>query len=71
MDTGQIILFQTHGGNTKIEFSSLKSLWVSVDQTEEWFFNCNKSTIQGIKDIYESSELEQNRTVAFFATVQE
>ena len=34
-------------------------------------FQRNKSTIsRHIKNIYESAELEQNRTVAFFATVQ-
>ncbi|WP_217939461.1 virulence RhuM family protein [Duncaniella muris] len=71
MDTGQIILFQTHGGNTKIEVRlANETVWLTADQMAE-LFQRNKSTIsRHIKNIYESSELEQNRTVAFFATVQ-
>ena len=71
MDTGQIILFQTHGGNTKIEVRlANETVWLTADQMAE-LFQRNKSTIsRHIKNIYESGELEQNRTVAFFATVQ-
>ncbi len=66
MDTGQIILFQTHGGNTKIEVRlANETVWLTADQMAE-LFQRNKSTIsRHIKNIYESSELEQNRTVAF------
>ena len=71
MDTGQIILFQTQGGETKIEVRlANESVWLTADQMAE-LFQRNKSTIsRHIKNIYESAELEQNRTVAFFATVQ-
>ena len=71
MDNGQIILFQTHGGETKIEVRlANESVWLTADQMAE-LFQRNKSTIsRHIKNIYESAELEQNRTVAFFATVQ-
>lgn len=71
MNTGQIILFQTQGGETKIEVRlSNETVWLTADQMAE-LFQRNKSTIsRHIKNIYESGELEQNRTVAFFATVQ-
>lgn len=72
MDSGQIILFQTQGGETKIEVRlSNETVWLTADQMAE-LFQRNKSTIsRHIKNIYESGELEQNRTVAFFATVQD
>lgn len=72
MDNGQIILFQTQGGETKIEVRlSNETVWLTADQMAE-LFQRNKSTIsRHIKNIYESGELEQNRTVAFFATVQD
>ncbi len=71
MDNGQIILFQTQGGETKIEVRlSNETVWLTADQMAE-LFQRNKSTIsRHIKNIYESTELEQNLTVAFFATVQ-
>ena len=71
MDNGQIILFQTQGGETKIEVRlSNETVWLTADQMAE-LFQRNKTTIsRHIKNIYESAELEQNRTVAFFATVQ-
>ncbi|MDE6383926.1 MAG: virulence RhuM family protein [Paramuribaculum sp.] len=71
MDRGQIILFQSQGGDTKIEVRlANESVWLTADQMAE-LFQRNKSTIsRHIKNIYESGELEQNRTVAFFATVQ-
>ena len=72
MDNGQIILFQTQSGETKIEVRlSNETVWLTTDQMAE-LFQRNKSTIsRHIKNIYESGELEQNRTVAFFATVQD
>lgn len=72
MDNGQIILFQTQGGETKIEVRlANESVWLTADQMAE-LFQRNKSTIsRHIKNVFESGELEQNRTVAFFATVQD
>ena len=72
MDNGQIILFQTQGGETKIEVRlANETVWLTADQMAE-LFQRNKSTIsRHIKNVFESGELEQNRTVAFFATVQD
>ena len=71
MDTGQIILYQTQGGEAKIEVRlANETVWLSADQMAE-LFQRNKSTIsRHIKNVFESGELKQNRTVAFFATVQ-
>ena len=70
MDNGQIILFQTQGGETKIEVRlSNETVWLTTDQMAE-LFQRNKSTIsRHIKNVFENGELEQNLTVAFFATV--
>ncbi len=71
MNTGQIILYQTLEGEAKIEVRlANETVWLTADQMAE-LFQRNKSTIsRHIKNVFESGELEQNRTVAFFATVQ-
>lgn len=72
MDTGQIILYQTQEDEAKIEVRLVnETLWLTADQMAE-LFQRNKSTIsRHIKNVFESGELEHNRTVAFFATVQD
>lgn len=71
VDTGQIILYQSQRGEAKIEVRfANETVWLTADQMAE-LFQRNKSTIsRHIKNIYESGELEQNRTVAIFAQVQ-
>ncbi|MCM1452868.1 MAG: virulence RhuM family protein [Clostridium sp.] len=71
MDKGQIILYQTQDGASKIEVRlSNETVWLSADQMAE-LFQRSKSTIsRHIKNIFEIEELTQERTVAFFATVQ-
>lgn len=69
MDSGQIILFQTQGGETKIEVRlSNETVWLTADQMAE-LFQRNKSTIsRHIKNIIESGELQRNSVVAENAT---
>jgi len=71
MDKGQIILFQTQGGETKIEVRlSNETVWLTADQMAE-LFQRDRSTIQRhIKRIYDESELTADSTCAFFAQVQ-
>ena len=71
MDSGQIILFQTQGGETKIEVRlANESVWLTADQMAE-LFQRDRSTIQRhIKRIYEEGELKPDSTCAFFAQVQ-
>lgn len=71
MDNGQIILFQTQGGETKIEVRlSNETVWLTADQMGA-LFQRDRSTIQRhIKRIYEECELTAESTCAFFAQVQ-
>lgn len=68
---GQIILYQTQNGESKIEVTlANETVWLTLDQMAE-LFQRNKSTIsRHIKNILESGELQEVRTVALFATVQ-
>ncbi|MBD5173256.1 MAG: virulence RhuM family protein [Bacteroidales bacterium] len=71
MDSGQIILFQTQGGETKIEVRlANESVWLTADQMAE-LFQRDRSTIQRhVKRIYEEGELKPDSTCAFFAHVK-
>ena len=71
MDNGQIVLFQTQGGETKIEVRlSNETVWLTADQMAE-LFQRDRSTIQRhIKRIYDEEELAADSTCAFFAQVQ-
>ena len=71
MDKGQILLYQTPDGESKIEVRlENDTVWLSADQMAE-LFQRNKSTIsRHIKNVLEDGELEEAATVAFFATVQ-
>lgn len=71
MDNGQIILFQTQGGETKIEVRlSNETVWLTADQMAE-LFQRDRSTIKRhIKRIYDEGELTSDSTCAFFAQVQ-
>ena len=68
---GQIILYQTQDGESKIEVTlANETVWLTADQMAE-LFQRNKSTIsRHIRNVIESGELQEERTVAFFATVQ-
>lgn len=70
-DKGQILLYQTPDGVTKIEVKLQdETVWLSLDQMSE-LFQRNKSTIsRHIKKVFEEGELQPDSTVAFFATVQ-
>lgn len=51
MDTGKIILYQTQGGEAKIEVRlANETVWLTADQMAE-LFQRNKSTIQGTSRI--------------------
>ncbi len=69
MDNGQIILFQTQGGETKIEVRlANETVWLTADQMAE-LFQRNKSTIsRHIKNVLESGELQRDSVVAISAT---
>ena len=70
-DKGQILLYQTPDGESRIEVRLQgETVWLSLDQMAE-LFQRNKSTIsRHIKNAFEDGELQPDTTVAFFATVQ-
>ena len=69
MDKGQIILYQTQEGESKIEVRlANESVWLTADQMAE-LFQRNKSTIsRHIKNILEVGELQRDSVVAENAT---
>ena len=71
MDTnkGQIILYQTADGESKIEVTlSNDTVWLTIDQMAE-LFQRNKSTIsRHVKNVFEEGELSKEVVVAKFAT---
>jgi len=68
-DKGQIILYQTQDGESKIEVTlANETVWLTADQMAE-LFQRNKSTIsRHIKNVFEEGELKHDSVVAFFAT---
>lgn len=71
MNLGQNILYQTQGGETNIEVRlANKAVSLTADQMAELFQRDKSTILRYIKKVFESGELEQNRTVAFFAPVQ-
>mgnify|MGYP003297073819 CR=1 FL=1 len=67
---GQIVLFQTEDGQTKLEVQLQdETVWLTIDQMAE-LFQRNRSTIsRHIKRIYDDAELCKNTTCAKFACV--
>lgn len=68
---GEIIIYQTQDGETKLSVNLKdETVWLSLDQMAE-LFQRDKSTIsRHIKNVFEEGELQQDSTVAKFATVQ-
>ena len=69
LDKGQIILYQTADGESKIEVTlSNDTVWLTIDQMAE-LFQRNKSTIsRHVKNVFEEGELSKEVVVAKFAT---
>lgn len=70
-NNGNIILYQTEDGKSRIEVTLCNdTVWLTADQMAE-LFQRNKLTIsRHIKNVFEDGELNPDSTVAFFATVQ-
>lgn len=71
VDNGEILIYQTEDGSTRIEVRLQdETLWLSQMQIAE-LFQKDKSTIsEHISNIYEESELTKEATVGNFPTVQ-
>ena len=68
-DKGQILLYKTPDGESRIEVRlQNETVWLSLDQMAE-LFQRNKSTIsRHIKNVFEEGELNKNVVVAKYAT---
>ena len=71
MDKGQFLLYQTPDCDSQIEVKLQNdTVWLSLDRMAE-LFQRNKSTIsRHIKNVLEDGELQEEATIANFATVQ-
>lgn len=69
LNKGQIILYQTAGGESKIEVTLAdETVWLTIDQMAE-LFQRNKSTIsRHIKNVFDEGELNREMVVAKYAT---
>ena len=70
-NTGEIVIYTNADGTVQTEVCLVsESLWLSLNQIAA-LFERDKSVIsRHIRNIYKEGELEQNPTVAIFATVQ-
>jgi len=67
-----IILYQTADGQTKIDVGlENETVWLNQTQMEELFQTDRTSIVKHIKKIYDSGELLESSTCAFFAQVQQ
>lgn len=71
-DKGQILLYQTPDGDSRIEVRLQgETVWLNLDQMAE-LFQRNKSTIsRHIKNVFEEGELQKEVVVANFATTSQ
>jgi hypothetical protein len=70
-DNGQLVLYRTQDGRTRITVRLIQeSVWLTLNQIAD-LFQRDKSVIsKHIKNIFVTGELNPDRTVAKFATVQ-
>ena len=69
---GEIILYQTEKGQTKIEvILDNETVWLNQYQMEELFQTDRTSILRHIKNIYKTGELEEKSTCAKIAQVRE
>ena len=69
--TGKLVLYRTEDGRIRIDVRLMQeSVWLTLSQIAD-LFQRDKSVIsKHIKNIFETGELDPERTVAKFATVQ-
>lgn len=69
--TGEVVLYRTDDGRTRVQVRVVgDSAWLSLNQIAD-LFDRDKSVIsKHIKNIFEEGEVDSERTVANFATVQ-
>ena len=71
MDRGEIIMYQTPDGviNLDVRLEN-EMIWLTQAQMIDLFDSSKANISEHIKHIYETQELEENRTVRKFRTVR-
>ena len=68
-NNGEIVIYQTDGGKTRIEARLVdETVWLSLDEMAELFQRDKSSVSRHIKNVFEEGELERDSVVANFAT---
>ena len=68
---GQIIIYKTPDGNTKLEVKFYEdTVWLSQEQLVELYGSSKSNISEHIKHIFEEVELDENSTVRKFRTVE-
>ncbi|MDX2135036.1 MAG: virulence RhuM family protein [Saprospiraceae bacterium] len=72
MEQGEIILYQSADGNTKVEVRMEgETVWLTLNQLAELFQTTKQNISLHIKNIYSEAELEEAATVKEYLTVQQ
>ena len=70
-DPGEIILFQTEDGQTRIDVRLVnETVWLSAGQMAELFQRDKSVVLKHVKNVFAEGELKPGATVANFAIVQ-
>ena len=68
---GDIIIYQTDDGNTKIDVRFVdETVWLSQQQMAELFQTSRTNVVEHIKHIYEEGELDESSTCRKFRQVR-
>ena len=71
MDKGEIIIYQSESGNTKLDIKLVdETLWVTQQQIAELFQTTKQNVSLHLKNIYEEGELNEEATVKEYLTVR-
>ncbi len=71
-NNGEILIYRTPKGNTKIDVRlQNETIWLNQYQIADLFQTDRTSITKHIKNIYESGELQEEGTCAKFAQVQQ
>lgn len=70
-DKGQIVIYQTQDGNTKIDVKfEDETVWLSQQQMSELFQSSRTNIVEHIRNIYAEEELDEQTTCRKFRQVQ-
>ena len=71
-DKGEILIYQSPGGTTKVDVRlEDETVWLSLNQLSELFQKAKSTISEHITNIYEEGELQEEATVRNFRTVQQ